>query len=74
MGRSEGQDRHDEAEGEEQVVQSGEHARQVPFEGTELEGQRSTHEPSEANVGGGHLVQVVAVPTHEAQDESHPSH
>ena len=53
-------------------MQSGEHGMQVPFEGTEVAGQRLTHWPLEAKVGGGHWVQLVLDPTQVVHDPSHP--
>lgn len=61
-GRWGGQVRHDEGErGDEQVEQSEEQGRQVPFWESVLDGQVWTHLPLKAERGAGHFVHVVEV-------------
>ena len=72
IGREDGQDVQEDAEGEEQVVQSGWHVAQVPFIDSVPEGQDEMQLPLDANEPVGQTVQVSALPMHSVHPGEQP--
>ena len=72
MGRDEGQVVQDEAEGEEQVAQSGWHVAQVPLSDRAPDGQEVIQLPPDAKAGETQRVHESEVPIHSAHPDEQP--